>query len=102
MRAFKIMLVLALIGAVLGTIVATTIGSSVLAWYPTPGASVIATCPCSELAKQVTSRLVRAQLTGASIGAVTFMIVGAFVRAALKKRKAEKQAARAVPEEKEL
>ena len=54
--------------------------SPLISWYQTPGTSMMAMCPCADLAHQTISQLIHMQLYGAAIGAVLAIIIGAVVR----------------------
>ena len=95
MQTVKTFAVLALCGAFVGAAVVAGIAPSALAWYQTPGTTLAAMCPCAELAHQIMSQLVHAQLGGALGGAVFFIIIGAVVRSR-RRRKAAAAAARVV------
>jgi hypothetical protein len=71
--------ILVVVGAVLGDAVMLLMGPSAITWYQTPAAGS-ALCNCKDLARETASSLVRAQLTGMAIGAVTLLVVGEVVR----------------------
>lgn len=81
LAALKTVGVFALIGAVLGHVVATLIAPGLIAWYVTPGGTgtgqVI--CNTAEMARDIFSRLIRAQLIGAGVGAAAFIVLGIVV-----------------------
>lgn len=65
-------------GVLFGASMATLIAPRVLAWYNT-GSDANALCNCANVAKAVTSQLIRAQVIGAIIGAVIFVIGGLII-----------------------
>src|SRR4029079_18589970 len=77
----KTILILALTGALVGAALASWIVPSALAWYVTPGglpqgAEIQAVVQISEVIRYTTSRLIRAQLVRASIGAALGVVAG--------------------------
>jgi hypothetical protein len=74
-------IVFVLAGALLGVLVASWIVPPALAWYTSPGglprgAEVQAVVQISEVIRYSTSRLLRGQLIGGSIGAALGLIFG--------------------------
>src|SRR5205814_3728910 len=77
----KITVILALTGALLGAIIASSIVPPALAWYTSPGglpqgAQIQAVVQISEVIRYATSKLIRGQEIGAGIGAGTGFILG--------------------------
>jgi hypothetical protein len=77
----KTTLVLALVGALAGVIVASLAVPPALAWYTAPGglsggASIPAVVQIPEVIRYATTRLIVGQLIGAVIGAAVGVIVG--------------------------
>ena len=85
MQTVKTFAVLALVGVILGAAAATGF-SPLISWYQTPGTSMMAMCPCADLAHQTISQLIHIQLYGAVIGAVLAIIIGAVVRSRRRKK----------------
>jgi hypothetical protein len=93
MQTLKTFLVLALVGAGAGAVVSTLVAPNVIAWYQTPGTAIAALCPCADLARQITTQLVHAQLGGAAAGVVVFVLVGALMRSRRRRKLADSTAA---------
>jgi hypothetical protein len=77
----KTTVILALVGALAGVIVASLAVPPALAWYTAPGglsggASIPAVVQIPEVIRYATSRLIVGQLIGAVIGAAIGVIVG--------------------------
>jgi hypothetical protein len=77
----KTTLILALVGALLGVIVASVAVPPALAWYTSPGgltggAAIPAVVQIPEVIRYATTSLIRGQLIGAAIGAVVGLIIG--------------------------
>lgn len=79
--ALKTVGVFALLGAVLGHAVATLIAPGFITWYVTPGGTGTSQviCNTAEMARDIFSSLIRAQLIGAAVGAVGFIVLGILV-----------------------
>jgi hypothetical protein len=80
----KTTLIFVLAGALAGAAVASWVVPPALAWYTTPGglpqgAEIQAVVQISEVIRYTTSRLIRAQLIGASIGAALGLVAGLFL-----------------------
>lgn len=76
----KTMGVFALIGAIVGDVLATLIAPSFLTWYNTPGAGAVQTiCDIRQMSQTIFDQLIRAQLIGAVAGAVVLAVVGVVV-----------------------
>jgi hypothetical protein len=84
MATVKTLLAVSVAGVIVGAVVATLIAPGILAWYSTPAMGQ-ALCNCQEIAKSTATQLVRAQLIGAAVGGVVFLIVGIVVRSTRKK-----------------
>src|SRR5262245_66235180 len=93
-RVLKRLGIFLAIGAVVGDIITLLIAPRMLTWFQTPGAGS-ALCNCVDLARQTARGVVRAQLIGATIGAVALAVLGEIVvrMRAARKRKAEAGAA---------
>ncbi len=78
MTAFKRVLVLILVGAVLGDVVATLLARSLITWYWTPGSltrSAQQLCTVDDF-RNIISSLIKYQLIGALVGALVFAVAG--------------------------
>jgi len=80
----KITVILALTGALLGAIIASSIVPPALAWYTSPGglpqgAQIQAVVQIPEVIRYATSHLVRGQAIGAAIGAAPGVAVSIFM-----------------------
>jgi hypothetical protein len=74
-------LILVLAGALIGIAVASVVVPPALSWYTSPGglpqgAQIQALVQISEVIRYATSRLIRAQVIGAAIGAGLGLVVG--------------------------
>jgi len=70
----KTTVILALVGALLGVVIASFVVPPALAWYTSPGglpqgAQIQAVVQIPEVIRYATSRLIRGQMIGAGIGA---------------------------------
>jgi hypothetical protein len=77
----KTTLILALVGALLGAVIASFVVPPALAWYTSPGglpqgAQIQAVVQIPEVIRYATSRVIRGQLIGAGIGAMVGLAVG--------------------------
>jgi hypothetical protein len=78
------LLVFALVGALVGVVLASLVVPPSLSWYNEPGnisggtSTVQTLCNVPELIQYTSHRLLMGQLIGAGIGAVLFAIIGAF------------------------
>lgn len=80
LAAMKTVGVFALIGTIVGDLLATLTAPSLLTWYNTPGAGAIQTiCDVREMSQTIFAQLIRAQLIGAVSGAVLLTAVGVIV-----------------------
>jgi hypothetical protein len=80
LAALKTVGVFALLGAIVGDVLATLIAPSFLTWYNTPGAGAIQTiCEPATMSRTIFNQLIRSQLVGALVGAVALAVVGALV-----------------------
>jgi hypothetical protein len=75
----------ALVGALVGVVVASFVVPPLLSWYNAPGkitssGQVQTLCNLPELIRYTSSRLIRGQLIGAAVGAVLFTLLGLVVR----------------------
>jgi hypothetical protein len=72
-----------MIGALLGTTVASLVVPPILAWYNEPGSitpdKVQTVCNLAEVIRYATGRLIRGQLIGALIGGGVFFVIGLIV-----------------------
>ena len=80
----KTTVILALVGALLGVVIASFVVPPALAWYTSPGglpqgAQIQAVVQIPEVIRYATSRLIRGQLIGAGIGATVGLAVGIFI-----------------------
>jgi hypothetical protein len=80
----KTTLILALVGALLGAVIASFVVPPALAWYTSPGglpqgAQIQAVVQIPEVIRYATSRLIRGQMIGAGIGAMVGLAVGIFM-----------------------
>ena len=74
-------LVLMLVGAIVGAVIASFVVPPALAWYSSPGglpqgAQIQAVVQIPEVIRYATSHLIRGQLIGAAIGAALGLVVG--------------------------
>jgi hypothetical protein len=81
MGAGKTIALLAVLGAVIGAVVASFVVPPALVWYNEPGAispgkQVETVCNIPDVIRYATGRLLRGQLIGAGIGAPLFALVG--------------------------
>jgi hypothetical protein len=76
MSTFKTLMTFLVAGVLLGEIVATLLASAIIPWWNTPGQGQ-AMCECSKIAHDTVTSLISYQLTGAAIGGVLFLILGA-------------------------
>ena len=77
----KTTLILVLVGALLGVIIASVAVPPALAWYTSPGgltggAAIPAVVQIPEVIRYATTSLIRGQLIGAAIGAIIGLIIG--------------------------
>ena len=80
----KTTVILSLVGALLGVVIASFVVPPALAWYTSPGglpqgAQIQAVVQIPEVIRYATSRLIRGQLIGAGIGATVGLAVGIFI-----------------------
>ena len=80
----KITLILILVGALIGVVVASFVVPPALAWYTSPGglpqgAQIQAVVNIPEVIRYATSHLIRGQVIGAAIGAIIGLVIGVFV-----------------------
>lgn len=81
MSSVKTVLVSMMIGAILGTVVASFVVPPLLSWYNeagvlTDGKQVQTLCNLPELIRYTSTRLIRGQLIGAGVGALLFLFPG--------------------------
>jgi len=81
MSSVKTVLVSMMIGAILGTVVASLVTPRVLSWYNetgaiTAGKQIQTLCNLPELIQYASKWLIRGQLIGAGIGALLFLFPG--------------------------
>jgi hypothetical protein len=80
----KRLLVLGVVGALVGVVIASLVVPPTLSWYNEPGniskgtSTVQTLCNIPELIQYTSRRLLEGQLIGGAIGAVLFAIAGAF------------------------
>jgi hypothetical protein len=91
MSDVKTTLIFVLIGALLGTVVASLVVPPALAWYTAPGglpqgAQIQALVQISEVIRYATSRLLRGQLIGAAIGGCLGLVVSVLVNVRSRRR----------------
>jgi hypothetical protein len=77
----KTTLILMLLGAIAGAVIASFVVPPALSWYTTPGglpggAQVQAVVQIPEVIRYATSSLIRGQLIGAGIGAAIGLVLG--------------------------
>jgi hypothetical protein len=77
----KTTLILLLVGAIIGVVIASFVVPPALSWYTTPGglpggAQVQAVVQIPEVIRYATSSLIRGQLIGAGIGAALGLVLG--------------------------
>jgi hypothetical protein len=77
------LLVIGLVGAIVGAIVASLVVPPWLAWYNEPGnisggKSVQTLCNVPELVHYTARRLIAGQIIGSAVGAALFAVVGAW------------------------
>jgi hypothetical protein len=77
----KTTLILLLVGAIIGVVIASFVVPPALSWYTTPGglpggAQVQAVVQIPEVIRYATSSLIRGQLIGAGIGAAIGLVLG--------------------------
>jgi hypothetical protein len=82
----KTIVILALVGAIVGSVIASFTVPPALAWYASPGglpqgAQVQAVVQIPEVIRYATTQLIRGQAIGAAIGAVVGLGIGVFLRA---------------------
>jgi hypothetical protein len=87
MLMVKRLLVYLLVGAVAGLLIGSLVGPPLVNWYSEPGAGG-ALCNCAELAKSVTSALLKIQFISSAVGAGVFLILGAIIERMRAKRDA--------------
>lgn len=82
----KRLLVFALVGALVGVVIASLVVPPSLSWYNEPGnispqgkSAVQVLCNIPDIIHYTSRSLIEGQLIGAAIGAVLFAILGAFV-----------------------
>jgi hypothetical protein len=76
LATFKRLGAFALSGAILGMLAVSLLAPSFITWYVTPGVQGQALCNCPKLAHSVIGQLLEAQLVGAIVGAILFLVVG--------------------------
>jgi hypothetical protein len=77
----KTTLILLLLGAITGAVIASFVVPPALSWYTTPGglpggAQVQAVVQIPEVIRYATTSLIRGQLIGAAIGAAVGLVLG--------------------------
>jgi hypothetical protein len=82
--ALKTTLILTLVGALAGAVIASFVVPPALAWYSSPGglpqgAQIQAVVQIPEVIRYATSHLIRGQIIGAVIGAALGLAAGIFV-----------------------
>ena len=81
----KTTLILVLAGALVGIVIASIVMPPALAWYSSPGGlpkgtEIQAVVQISEVIRYASSRLIRAQLIGAGVGAAIGLAAGILLR----------------------
>jgi len=81
MSSVKTVLVSMMVGAILGTVVASLVVPPLLSWYNeagalTDGKQIQTLCNLPELIRYTSTRLIRGQLIGAGAGALLFLFPG--------------------------
>ncbi len=79
MRTVRNFVLLALVGAIVGAVIASLLAPGIIAWYQSPGGGA-AMCDCATVSRQTVSQLIRTQLAGAAIGAVAFLVAGVLIK----------------------
>ena len=75
--AMKTLGLFVLLGIVLGDVVASLTAPRALTWYYTPGAGGgQMLCDTAKMSAEIFNNLIKAQLIGAAIGAVGFLVLG--------------------------
>lgn len=70
----------ALIGLVVGDVLATLIAPGILTWYNTPGAATgQAICDTAKMSHEIFSQLIRAQAMGSGAGAIAFVVLAIII-----------------------
>ena len=87
----KTMLILVLLGAIVGVVVASLVVPPALAWYASPGglpqgALIPAVVQIPDVIHYATSRLLRGQVIGAGIGAALGLVLGIVLRVPARRR----------------
>ena len=77
----KTTLILALVGAIVGAVIASYVVPPALAWYTAPGglpegAQIQAVVQIPEVIRYATGKLIRGQLIGAASGATVGLVLG--------------------------
>ena len=77
----KTTIILLLMGAIIGAVVASFVVPPALSWYATPGglpggAQVQAVVQINEVIRFATSKLIRGQVLGGTIGAAAGLVLG--------------------------
>ena len=77
----KTTLILALVGAIVGAVIASYVVPPALAWYTAPGglpegAQIQAVVQIPEVIRYATGKLIRGQLIGAAVGATVGLVLG--------------------------
>ena len=77
----KTTLILALVGAIVGAVIASYVVPPALAWYTAPGglpegAQIQAVVQIPEVIRYATGKLIRGQLIGGAVGATVGLVLG--------------------------
>jgi uncharacterized membrane protein YjgN (DUF898 family) len=92
MDKLKTVLTFMLGGSLIGAVVASLVAPMVLAWWNSAPLANQTMCDLPSAIHETTSALIKAQLVGAGVGAVAFMVLGIlFVRSRTRKQKAAEQ-----------
>jgi hypothetical protein len=90
----KTTLILVLVGAIVGAVIASYVVPPALAWYTAPGglpegAQIQAVVQIPEVIRYATGKLIRGQLIGAAIGATVGLVLGIMLGFRGRSRKAD-------------
>jgi hypothetical protein len=87
----KTTVILVLVGALAGVVIASFVVPPALAWYSSPGglpegAQIQAVVQIPEVIRYATTRLLRGQLIGGAIGAAVGLGLGVFIHVPVRRR----------------
>jgi uncharacterized membrane protein SpoIIM required for sporulation len=86
MSSFKTVLLFLFGGALLGNVVGTLMGRSMVPWWYTPGANMTVQAQFPQTAVDIIANLITFQLWGLGVGALAGLVVGILVARAASKR----------------